>query len=124
MNDNFERKLNKHKKKKSRLLFDIQKTQEELNSVSFYKTPIDEEPPYKKAYTTLIRTGDVVVDAVEEQRAGVVVDVYWAYVSLKQSYDKKSGTYITEQVCYPAVFVMWSDGSTENLDAKCLLKVT
>jgi hypothetical protein len=123
MNDNFERKLNKHKKKKSRLLHDVKRTQEELHSVNFSKIPIDEEPSYKKAYTTLIRTGDVVADIIEEQRTGLVVDVYWAYTSLKQSYDKKSGAYVMEHVCYPAVFVMWSDGSTETLDAKCLLKV-
>ena len=121
MSDNFERKLNKHKKKPPIIFYEDELSQ----YANFQKVPIEEEPPHKKAYTTSIRSGDVVTyDNASTNMTGVVVEVYWARASTSQSFDKKSGSYIREYNCFPEALVMWSEGNVETVDPKWLLKIT
>jgi hypothetical protein len=118
MKENFDRKLNKHKKKPHSSRVDYQEH-------SFEKIPIEETPRYKKSHTTEIRAGDIVETSqlIGVSCTGIALDVYWSRMYSKQSFDKKNGSYSSEYVSFPEVLVMWSGGYTTTIDAQCLMKI-
>jgi hypothetical protein len=123
MQDNFEKKLNKHKKKR-----DVIRAR--YNTIAIEQlTSIEDEPEHKKAYEPNVFTGDLVYYSynydshLTGSNKGVVISARWKVIAIGQVYSKKLSTWVPDYACIPEAEVFFDNGQITFVDMKWLAKI-
>ena len=134
MRNNFEKKLNKHKKKNHKCMCAFCSND---SSPIILHTPIDEEPPYKASSHPTLQVGDLVFwkgsasspDAIlqfsvfeESKSAGIVIGSHWMKVETSARFSKREGDWVSDFVCVPHAVVLWNDAETTDIPMELLEK--